>query len=188
MKLSKKSIIIALIVFVLIAILITAIAIIKIKVNKPMNLLKALPDVDLQIKGFAFTEVGEANAKWEVKADIATYDKKQNVAVLDRVQIKLTTSDSKVFVMSADKGQMFTDKNNIEIKNIEIKGNVVIISDAGDRFSTDHLNYNDAEKKFYTDAPVTMENKRMKITGQGMTIFMNKGELNIPSMVKAKIN
>jgi LPS export ABC transporter protein LptC len=183
MKLSKKTIIISSIVFVLIAILIAAVAIIKINVNKPGNLLKALPDVDLKIKGFNYTEVGEANAKWEVKADIATYDKKQNLAVFDRVQIKLTTSDGKVFEMSADKGSMFTDKKNIVIEN-----NVVIISDTGDKFSTDHLNYNDAEKKFYTDAPVTMENKRMKITGQGMTIFMNKGELNIPSMVKAKIN
>jgi len=111
-------------------------------------LLKALPDVDLKIKGFVYTEVGEANVKWEVTAETATYSKKQNLAVFDRVQIKLTTSDSKVFVMSADKGQMFTDKNNIEIKKIEIKGNVVIISDAGDRFSTDHLSYNDAEKSF----------------------------------------
>jgi LPS export ABC transporter protein LptC len=148
-----------------------------------MNLLKALPDVDLKIKGFNYTEVGEANAKWEVKADTATYNKKQNLAVFDRVQIKLTTSDGKVFLMNADKGQMFTYK-----KNIEIKDNVVIISDAGDKFSTDHLSYNDSEKKFYTDAPVTMENKRMKITGVGLTLFMNTGELNLSSMVKAKIN
>ena len=183
MKLSKKSIIISSIVVVLIAILITAVAIIKIKVNKPGNLLKALPDVDLKIKGFSYTEVDESNDKLEAKADIATYDKKKNLVVFDRVQIKLTTSDGKVFGMSADKGRMFTDKKNIEIEN-----NVVIISDVGDKFSTDHLSYNDAEKKFYTDAPVTMENKRMKITGQGLTLFMNKGELNIPSMVKAKIN
>jgi LPS export ABC transporter protein LptC len=85
--------------------------------------------------------------------------------------------------MSADKGQMLTDK-----KNIEINGHVVITSDNDDRFSTDHLSYNDAEKKFYTDAPVTMENKRMKLTGTGLTLLINKGELNIPSMVKAKIN
>ena len=183
MKLSKKTIIISSIIVVLIAILIAAVVIIKIKVNKPGNLLKALPDVDLKIKGFNYTEVGEANVKWEVTAETATYNKKQNLAVFDRVQIKLTTSDGKVFVMSADKGRMFTDK-----KNIEIKDNVVIISDTGDKFSTDHLNYNDAEKKFYTDAPVTMENKRMKITGVGLTLFMNTGELNLSSLVKAKIN
>jgi LPS export ABC transporter protein LptC len=183
MKLSKKTIIISSIVVVLIAILIAAVAIIKINVNKPRNLLKALPDVDLKIKGFVYTEVGEANVKWEVTAETATYSKKQNLAVFDRVQIKLTTSDGKVFIMKGDKGLMFTDT-----KNIEIKDNVVIISDAGDRFSTDHLSYNDAEKKFYTDAPVTMENKRMKITGVGLTLFMNTGELNLSSLVKAKIN
>ena len=183
MKLSKKTIIISSIVVVLIVILITAVAIIKINANKPGNLLKALSDVDLKIKGFNYTEVGEANVKWEVTAETATYNKKQNLAVFDRVQIKLTTSDGKVFIMKGDKGLMLTDK-----KNIEIKDNVVIISDAGDRFSTDHLSYNDAEKKFYTDAPVTMENKRMKISGEGLTLFMNSGELNISSMVKAKIN
>ena len=183
MKLSKKTIIISSIVVVLIAVLITAVAIIKINVNKPRNLLKALPDVDLKIKGFVYTEVGEANVKWEVKAETATYNKKQNLAVFDRVQIKLTTSDGKVFIMKGDKGLMFTDT-----KNIEIKDNVVIISDAGDRFSTDHLSYSDAEKKFYTDAPVTMENKRMKITGVGLTLLMNTGELNLSSLVKAKIN
>jgi LPS export ABC transporter protein LptC len=165
------------------AAVITAVVTVKFNGKPHGNLLKALPDVDLQIKGFTYTEVGEVNAKWEVKADTATYNKKQNLAVFDRVQIKLTTSDGKVFVMSSDKGRMFTDK-----KNIEIKDNVVIISDTGDKFSTDHLNYTDAEKKFYTDAPVTMENKRMKITGVGLTLFINKGELNLSSMVKAKIN
>jgi LPS export ABC transporter protein LptC len=157
---------------------------IKTHVNKPKNLLKVLQDsVDLQIKGFVYTEVGEAKAKWEIKAEDATYDKKENLAVLDMVKIKLTTADGKVFAMSADKGNIQTEK-----KNIEIEKNVVIVSDTGDKFFTDHLSYSDTEKKFYTDAQVTMENKRMKLTGKGLTIFMNKGELNIPSMVKAKIN
>jgi LPS export ABC transporter protein LptC len=184
MKLNRKKVIISSIAVVSLVVLVAFVVILKVNANKPKNLLKALQNsVDLQIKGFVYTEVGEANAKWEVKADTATYDKKQNLAVLELVQIRLTTSDGKVYEMKADKGQMLTKE-----KNIEIKGNVVITSDNGDRFSTDHLSYKDSEKKFYTDAPVTMENKRMKITGKGLTLFMNKEELNIPSMVKAKIN
>ena len=184
MKLSKKAIIVSLIATVFLAILIVIAAVIKNDVSKPKNLLKALQEgVDLKFKGFDFTEVNEANAKWEVKAETATYSKKQDIAVLEKINIKLTTSDGKVFLMSADKGQMFTKE-----KNIEIKGNVVITSDNNDRFSTDHLSYNDAEKKFYTDAPVTMENKRMKLTGTGLTLYINDGKLSIPSMVKAKIN
>ena len=116
MKLNKKSIIISSIIVVLTVVLIATVAIIKNKVNKPGNLLKALPDVDLKIKGFNYTEVGEANVKWEVTAKTATYNKKQNLAVFDGVQIKLTTSDGKVFIMKGDKGQMFTDTKNIEIK------------------------------------------------------------------------
>jgi LPS export ABC transporter protein LptC len=184
MKLSRKTIIISLIIVVSIALLIFAATKINSKLNKPKNLLKVLQDsVDLEIKGFVYTEVGKSNAKWEIKAETATYDKKENLAVMNMVKIKLTTTDGKVFTMSADKGNIQTEK-----KNIEIEKNVVIVSDTGDKFFTDHLSYSDTEKKFYTDAPVTMENKRMKLTGKGLTIFMNKGELNIPSMVKAKIN
>ena len=152
--------------------------------DKPKNIVKILSDqVDLQINDFIYTEVGEDNSKWEVKAESAKYIKKENLALFDRVKIKLTTSAGKVFIMTGDKGQMLTDK-----KDIQIKGNVVIVSDKGDRFSTDYLNFNDAEKKFYTDAPVTIENKKMKIKGTGLTLYINTGELTLSSMVKAKIN
>ena len=183
MKFSRKRVIVSSVVIILIVVAAVAV-IVSTKAQKPKNLLKAIQEsVDLQIKGFVYTEVGEANTKWEVKAETATYNKKQNLAVLEKVQIKLTTSDGKIFTMSADKGQMMTDK-----KDVEIKGNVVITSDNNDRFSTDHISYNNAEKKFYTDAPVTMENKHMKLTGTGLTLSINDGKLSIPAMVKAKID
>jgi LPS export ABC transporter protein LptC len=184
MKLNKKKVIlISIIIIVLAAVSVVGYVILHIS-DKPKNLLKILPDhVDLQIKDFVYTEVGEANSKWEVKAQTAQFNKKQNLAVFDHVQIILTTAEKKVYVMNGDKGQMLTDK-----KDIEIKGNVTIVSESGDRFTTDYLKYSDAEKKFYTDAPVLMENKRMKINGTGLTLFMNTGELNLLSAVKARIN
>jgi LPS export ABC transporter protein LptC len=182
MKLNKRTIIISS-VLVVVAVMVGSAVVIKNIGIKPENILKRLPDnVDLQIKDFVYTEVGAANSKWEVKAKTAQYDKKQKLAVFDRVQIKLTTAENIVYTMTGDKGQMQTEK-----KDIEIKGNVVIMSDSADRFTTDYLKYSDGEKKFYTDAPVTMENKKMKITGVGLTIFMNTGELNLSSSVKARI-
>jgi len=184
MKLSKKTKIISIILIIFVVITV-AVWVIKNNIyDKPKNIIKILSDqVDLQIKDFIYTEVGEDNSKWEVKAENAKYIKKENLALFDRVKIKLTTSAGKVFIMTGDKGQMLTDK-----KDIQIKGNVVIVSDKGDRFSTDYLNFNDAEKKFYTDAPVTIENKKMKIKGTGLTLYINTGELTLSSMVKAKIN
>ena len=184
MKLSKKTKIISIILIIFVVITV-AVWVIKNNIyDKPKNIIKILSDqVDLQIKDFIYTEVGEDNSKWEVKAESAKYIKKENLALFDRVKIKLTTSAGKVFIMTGDKGQMLTDK-----KDIQIKGNVVIVSDKGDRFSTDYLNFSDAEKKFYTDAPVTIENKKMKIKGTGLTLYINTGELTLSSMVKAKIN
>jgi LPS export ABC transporter protein LptC len=184
MKLSKKTRIISIILIIFVVITVVVLVIINNIYDKPKNIIKILPDyVDLQIKDFIYTEVGEANSKWEVKAESAKYIKKENLALFDRVKIKLTTSEGKIFIMTGDKGQMLTDK-----KDIQIKGNVIIVSDTGDRFSTDYLNFNDAEKKFYTDAPVTMEQKRMKIKGTGLTLYIKTGELKLSSLVKAKIN
>ena len=183
MKLNKKTILISSIVIACVVVVIIVAVIFKIKDTRSKDLLKALPEqIDLQIKGFVYTEVGEADSQWEMKADTATYYRKKNLALFDRVQIKINMSDGKSFIMTADKGQMFTDT-----KDVEIKGNVVITSDTGDKFHTDYLNYNEEERKFFTDAPVTMENKRMKIKGVGLTLFIKKGQLKLSSMVKAKI-
>ncbi len=152
--------------------------------EKKANIIKILPnEADVRISDFVFTEVGQDDIRWEVKAKSAQYQKKQNLALFDQVQIKLTTKEGKVFIMTGDKGEMMTDK-----KDVEIKGHVVITSDTGDKFSTDYLRYSDAQKKIYTDAPVVMEGNRMKIQGVGLSIFMNKGELTLSSGVKAKIN
>jgi len=184
MKLSKKTKNISIILIIFVVITVAVLVIGNNIYDKPKNIVKILSDqVDLQINDFIYTEVGEDNSKWEVKAESAKYIKKENLALFNRVQIKLTTSAGKVFIMTGDKGQMLTDK-----KDIQIKGNVVIVSDKGDRFSTDYLNFSDAEKKFYTDVPVTIENKKMKIKGTGLTLYINTGELTLSSMVKAKIN
>ena len=182
MKLQRKTIILSSLIISL-AVIIAGFIILT-GLHKQKIITKALQDsVDLKIKGFAFTEVGATKTKWEVKAETATYDKKQNLAVLDVVQIKLTTSDGKVFLMNADQGVIATDK-----KSIEIKGHVTLVSDNGYKFCTDYLNYKDAEKKIFTDAPITMENRSIKVTGKGLILNVDKGEMNIPSAVKATIS
>jgi LPS export ABC transporter protein LptC len=151
--------------------------------NKTESGLKIIPgNIDLEIKEFVYTEIGEHKTKWEVKAHSATYDKKRNLAWMDKVKIKLTMADGKVFEMSADKGQMDTKK-----KDVQISGSVVILSNSGDKFMTDDICYSDQEKKFFTDSPIIMENNGMRITGRGMVLYMNKGQLKIPSEVRATI-
>lgn len=184
MKLSRAVKITVAVIIVLILACAIVFAIYKVGVEKKSNIIKILPDeADVRIQDFVYTEVGKENIRWEVKAKTAQYQKKLNLALFDHVQIKLTTQEGKVFLMTGDEGRMQTDT-----KDVEIKGHVVVTSDTGDKFSTDYLRYSDAQKKIYTDAAVMMESRQMRIQGVGLSIFMNKGELLLSSGVRAKIN
>jgi len=183
MKLGKKAKAITIILIVSVLTAAVIFAIIQVAGGKKASIIKILPnEADVRIQDFVFTEVGQDMIRWEVKAKSAQYQKKQNLALFDQVQIKLTTKDGKVFTMQGDKGEMLTDK-----KDVEIKGNVLITSNEGDQFTTDYLRYSDAQKRIYTDAPVAMESKRIKMRGVGLSILMNKGELTVSSEVKAEI-
>ena len=184
MRLNKKVKIIAATLIIVVFVAAAIFAMVRVIGEKKANIIKILPnEADVRIQDFVYTEVGQDDIRWEVKAKSAQYQKKQNLALFDQVHIKLTTKEGKVFTMTGDKGEMLTDK-----KDVEIKGHVVIISDTGDKFTTDYLRYDDAQKKIYTNAPTVMESKRMKIQGAGLSIFINKGELTLSSGVKAKIN
>ena len=184
MKLSKKAKVISIILIVSVLAAAVIFAIVQVNGGKKANIIKILPnEADVRIQDFVFTEVGQDNIRWEVKAKSAQYQKKENLALFDQVQIKLTMKDGRIFTMKGDKGEMQTEK-----KDVEIKGHVVITSNEGDQFTTDYLRYSDAQKRIHTDAPVSMVSKRIKMRGVGLSIFMNRGELTVSSGVKAEIN
>ncbi|PKN20510.1 MAG: LPS export ABC transporter periplasmic protein LptC [Deltaproteobacteria bacterium HGW-Deltaproteobacteria-6] len=183
MRVNKKVKIIAAALIIMVLAALVIFAVVRGTGEKKTNVIKILPDqADVSIQDFVYTEVGKNNIQWEVKAKTAQYKKKQKLALFDQVQIKLTTQKGKVYIMTGDKGEMLTDK-----KDVEIKGHVVITSDTGEKVLTDYLHYGDVQKIIHTDAPVVMESKRMKIQGVGMSIFINKGHLTLLSRVRAEI-
>lgn len=146
--------------------------------------IKILSDnVDLQVKDVLYTDVGDSGLKWEIAADTAKYMKNENLAVFDNVKIKVILKNGRTFVMTGKSGRM-----NTETKSMEISGNVAIVSDSGDRLTTDVLKYSGTEQRFFTDSPVVMENSRMHVQGTGMTLSLNDQDVSLLSKVKARIN
>jgi LPS export ABC transporter protein LptC len=183
MKLNKKTWVILGLALVVVLAAITFLVIDFGSKTSPKTLLKVMADnVDLQVKNVIYTDVGQSGEKWEIKADTARYLKKENLALFDKVQIKLVTSDGKTFLMTGDRAKLQTDT-----KNIEISGNVEIVSDRGDRFRTDMLRYTDADSTVHTDGAVTMGGGQMKIGASGMTLNIKKGHLSLLSKVKGQI-
>lgn len=178
----KKTAVICGFIVCLAVIVIVAIVVFE-KRKTPEPLLKILPDkVDVQIKDVHYTDVAESGMKWEIKAATARYVKKDQVAFFEKIAVRLMTKEGKTFLLTGDQGVLKTD-----IKDMTVSGNVKILSDNGDTFSTDDLHYINKERRFHTASSVTMENPRIRIRGKGMSLSLEDEKLSLLAGVKAEI-
>lgn len=147
------------------------------------KILKVLPDnVDMQVRDVLYTDVSADGSKWEIRAKTVTYVRKENLALFDQVVVKMIPSDGRTFIMTGKKGRFWT-----ATKDLDVTGDVVIISDKGDRITMDVLRYTDRDKIMSTDSDVTLDNATTRLKGKGMRIDINKRHVQIMSNVNAMI-
>ena len=179
MKTKRKTVLIVAILTVILSV--TAILAIGLRRAPEKALLKIMSDgVDLQVKNVRYTEVGDSGMTWEITADTARYRKMENLALFEKVKVRLVMKDGRVFVMIGDRGQL-----NTQSRDMEIEGNVDIVSENGDRISTDRLLYRNAERRIETDRPVVMENGSVRISGVGMILTLDEKKVTLLSQVRA---
>ena len=143
--------------------------------------LKIIPDnVDLQIKNFHFTEVGDANWKWDISADAARYVKKENITYFDRVRMRIIRADGRSLTISGKKGLFHTDT-----RDAMISGDVRLEADRGEQIATEHLNYIDAEKKVFTKDDVVLTSPHLEVKATGMTFIMAEQRVTLHEHVRA---
>jgi len=147
----------------------------------PMNIMD--DQVDLQVMKVHYTEATAEGVKWEINADSAQYRKKENLAFFKKPGIKLTMPNGRSFMMTADEGWLHQDS-----KDMEVSGNIHLVSNNGDEFETDHLSYSGLEKRCYTSAPVRMKNSRIQIEAKGMSLSLKDEQLTLLSGVKATLH
>jgi LPS export ABC transporter protein LptC len=179
MKTKRKTVLIVAILTVILSV--TAILAIGLRRAPEKALLKIMSDrVDLQVKNVRYTDVGDSGMTWEITADTARYRKKENLALFEKVKVRLVMKDGRVFVMNGDRGRL-----NTQSRDMEIEGNVGIVSENGDRFATDRLLYRDAGKRIETDRLVVMENRSVRISGVGMILTLDEKRVTLLSQVRA---
>lgn len=143
--------------------------------------LKIMPDnVDFQVKDVHFTEVGDPDASWDIKADVARYMKKENLAVFEKVRISMIRNDGRSFTMSGDSARV-----NTVTKDAEVYGNVVLTSDRGDRITTQKVFYSGKEKKAYTEDEIVLTRPGLNLKGKGMVFYVDEQHVRLLSGVKA---
>jgi LPS export ABC transporter protein LptC len=139
-------------------------------------------NVDLQVKDVHFTEVGDPESTWEIRAASAQYMKKENIAHFDRVTVRLIRKDGSTYLLTGDKARFRTDS-----KDMELYGNVKLISNQGEEFHTERLHYDHAGRKIYTDDAVTMDGRGMHVQGIGMNMSLKNKELTLSAKVRAQL-
>ena len=144
-------------------------------------LLKVLSEkTDLQVRDVHFTEVGDSGMKWEVRADTARYQRQDQLAFFEKIAVKLVMKDGATYLLTGDKGTLKTDS-----RDLEIEGNVLIVSETGDRFTTRSLRYRNADRIISTDDPVEMESGPIRVSGVGMIFPLDENRVSVLSKVRA---
>ena len=138
--------------------------------------------VDLQIKDFHYTEVGNPDLVWEIKADTARYIKKDDITLFENVEIRLVFSNGGIYTITGKKGSLHTDT-----KDMDIYGNVVAVSNSGDCFKTDSLSYTHSIRRIHTKDTVEMTRPGADIKGVGMTMSLKDKRATLLSNVSAVI-
>jgi LPS export ABC transporter protein LptC len=179
MKIRRKTVLIVAILTLILSV--AVILAVGLRGSPEKTLLKIMSDrVDLQVKDVHYTEVGDSGMTWEIRADTARYRKKENLALFEKVTVRLVMKDGRVFVMTGDRGHL-----NTETRDMEIEGSVGIVSDKGGRFATDRLRYRNVERQIETDRPVTMEDGGVRISGVGMIFPLDGKKVTLLSQVRA---
>jgi len=142
---------------------------------------KMADKVDLQAEGVHYTQVGSSGMKWEITADSASYRKQEDLALFEKIKARAVMRDGRVFMMSGDRGRL-----NTASKDLNLEGNVLLISESGDSFQTERLNYSDALKRIETDQPVVMKTRNIRVNGVGMVFALKEEKVAILSQVRAK--
>ncbi len=87
--------------------------------------------------------------------------------------------------LTADYGIGFDDANGTNL--MEAKRNVVVINEKGDKLNTEHLTWNAATKKIYTDEFVKITTKDQVIWGNGLIADQDFSDYEIKNP-KGQIN
>ncbi|MDD5476058.1 MAG: LPS export ABC transporter periplasmic protein LptC [Syntrophales bacterium] len=139
--------------------------------------------VDLEVKDFRYSQVGDPDFHWEVRADRAWYRKRDEEVHLEEVAVKFISHGGSTYLMTGERGVLHNESGDMEIS-----GNVVVVSGTGEEMKTKTLRYRSLERHVFTDDEVVMNSETMVVSGRGMTFALDGNELVLSSNVKAVIN
>jgi LPS export ABC transporter protein LptC len=134
---------------------------------------------DYRIKEVSLQEEMKDGVRWQLQADQAETFEQAGKTVLRKVRIEIQEPD-RTWTVTGDEGEMAN-----ATKDIELKGNVILISSEGMRLETTRLRWDADGKRAWTNEPVTVYQKGTVVKGQGLDARVGEKNTEIKGRIRA---
>jgi LPS export ABC transporter protein LptC len=140
------------------------------------------PDATLSIGKIHHTATRKGKKEWSLEADSANYIGKTSQMVLKNLLVTFFMDDASEITLTADKGILNTDSNDIEVS-----GNVVVINREY-KLLTEKLNYANDKRVMYSTTPVTISGPDVHLAADTISFDLNTQKVTLEGSVDTTLD
>ncbi len=134
---------------------------------------------DYRIKEVSLQEEMKDGVRWQLEADQAETYEQAGKTILRKVRIQIQEPD-RSWIVTGDEGEMTQAS-----KDVELKGNVILLSSEGMRLETTRLRWDANGQRAWTDEPVTVYQKGTVVKGKGLDARVGERTTEIKGRIRA---
>jgi LPS export ABC transporter protein LptC len=134
---------------------------------------------DYRIKDVRLSEETKRGSRWRLDAAHAESFEKQGRTVLKQVTIHIEEPDA-TWTVTGDEGELQQPS-----RDVELRGNVVLVSSEGFRLETTRLFWQANEQRAWTDEPVIITRDGAVVRGQGLDAHVADRITSVKGRVRA---
>ena len=145
----------------------------------------ATTNADYRLKQVHLQEQGRDGSRWQLDAEYSETFEEQNKTTMKKVTVKVDQPSkgdqaSRSWTVTGDEGDL-----NQETKNVELRGNVILISSDGLRLETDRLRWDAEAQRAWTEDPVVIYRSGAVVRGTGFESKVAEEISSIKGRVRA---
>lgn len=145
----------------------------------------AASNADYRLKQVRLQETARDGSRWQLDAEYSETFEEQNTTSMKKVTIKVdqpskSTHGARSWTVTGDEGDL-----NQETKNVELRGNVVLVSSDGLRLETERLRWDAEGQRAWTSEPVTIYRSGTVVRGTGFESRVAEEASSIKGRVRA---
>jgi LPS export ABC transporter protein LptC len=142
-------------------------------------------NADYRLKQVRLQEQGRDGSRWQLDAEYSETFEDQNKTTMKKVTITVDqpskgSQASRTWTVTGDEGDL-----NQETKDVELRGNVVLVSSDGLRLETERLRWDAEAQRAWTEEPVTIYRAGAVVHGTGFESRVAEEVSSIKGRVRA---